>query len=152
MKKLTTIVTAALLLFSVSAFASNGDEVTAKVKFAFEKDFTKAKNVYWKKTDDFYFASFIMNDFIVDAAYNEEAELVGTSRKIAIVQLPLSISLTLSQKYSDYTVSDDATELTCNGETKYFVTVVNEKQILRLHCISNGDVSVDKKIMTMFNF
>ena len=54
--------------------------------------------------------------------------------------------MTLSQKYSDYTVSDDATELTCNGETKYFVTVVNEKQILRLHCISNADVSVVKKI------
>lgn len=146
MKKLTTIATAALLLFSVSAFASNGDEVTAKVKFAFEKDFTKAKNVNWKKTGDFYFASFIMNDFIVDAAYNEEGELIGISRKIAIEQLPLSISLALSQKYSGYTISEDATELTFNGETKYFVTVVNAKQALRLQCMSNGDVSVDKKI------
>ena len=87
-----------------------------------------------------------MNDFIVDAAYNEEGELVGTSRKITIEQLPLSISLTLSQKYSEYTLSDDATELTCNGETKYFVTVTNAKQTLRLHCMSNGDISVDKKI------
>ncbi len=146
MKKLTTIVTAALLLFTVSAFASNGDEVTAKVKFAFEKDFTKAKNVNWKKTGDFYFASFIMNDFIVDAAYNEEGELVGTSRKIAIEQLPLSISLALAQNYGEYTLSDDATELTSNGETKYFVTVANAKQTLRLHCMPNGDISVDKKI------
>ena len=54
MKKLTTILTAIVLLFAASAFALNGEQVTAKVKFAFEKNFTKAKNVNWKKTGDFF--------------------------------------------------------------------------------------------------
>jgi hypothetical protein len=37
MKKVTTILTAMILLFSVTAFASEGEKVTAKVKLAFEK-------------------------------------------------------------------------------------------------------------------
>ena len=83
MKKVTTILTAIILLLSITAFASEGETVTAKVKLAFEKDFVKAKDVNWKKTGEFYFASFSMNDALVDAAYNEDGELVGTSRKIS---------------------------------------------------------------------
>jgi hypothetical protein len=146
MKKVTTILTAMILLFSVTAFASEGEKVTAKVKLAFEKDFVKAQDVNWKKTGEFYFASFIMNDVVVDAAYNEEGELVGTSRKIATAQLPLILSLALSQKYSQYTLPTEATELNYDGETHYFVTVKNSKKTLRLNCKPNGEVTIDKKI------
>ena len=45
MKKLISILTAIVLLFSATAFASGGKKVTAKVKVAFEKDFKKAENV-----------------------------------------------------------------------------------------------------------
>ena len=146
MKKLITILTATVLLFSATAFASAGDKVTAKVKVEFEKDFQKAQNVSWEKTGDFYFASFVMNDLSVNAAYNETGELIGTSRKIATSQLPLTISLALSQKYSGYTIHEDATEISFDGETHYFVTVANAKQTLRLNFRTNGEVSVDKKI------
>jgi hypothetical protein len=146
MKKVTTILTAIILLFSVTAFASEGEKVTAKVKLAFEKDFIKAKDVNWKKKGEFYFASFIMNEVLVDAAYNEDGELVGTSRNISTAQLPLVLSLILSQKYGQYTISAEATELSYNGETHYYVTVLNWKQALRLNCKPNGEVTIDKKI------
>jgi len=146
MKKVTTILTAMILLFSVTAFASEGDNVTAKVKLAFEKDFVKAKDVNWKKTGEFYFASFSMNDALVDVAYNEEGELVGTSRKISTTQLPLILSVVLSQKYGQYTMPVEATELSYDGQIHYYVTVVNSTQTLRLNCKPNGEVSIDKKI------
>ena len=146
MKKLITILTAIVLLFSATAFAAAGEKVTPKVKVAFEKDFQKAENVSWQNIKDIYFASFTMNDVIVNAAYNAEGELVGTSRKIAAVQLPLTISLALSKKYSDYTLQDDATEISFDDETHYFVTVANTKQTLRINCRTNGELTIDKKV------
>ena len=87
-----------------------------------------------------------MNDALVDAAYNEDGELVGTSRKISTTQLPLFLSLILSQKYGQYTMPGEATEISYDGETHYYVTAINSKQTLRLNCKPNGEVTIDKKI------
>lgn len=146
MKKLITIFTTIILLFSATAFAAGGEKVTAKVKVAFEKDFKKAENVSWQNIKDIYFASFTMNDIIINAAYNAEGELVGTSRKIAAAQLPLTISLVLSKKYSDYTLQEDATEISFDDEIHYFVRVASTKQTLRLNCNTNGEITIDKKV------
>lgn len=146
MKKVTTILTAIVLLFSATAFATKGDSVTDQVKGAFEKDFGKTRNVTWQKNGDFYFASFLMNDMAVNAAYNDDGQLVGTSRKIALTQVPLSVSLALSEKYSQYTIPDQVTELTFDGDTMYQVFVSDEKKTLQLKIRANGDISVEKKI------
>ena len=45
-----TVLAAAILLFSTSAFAVGGDSnVSDKVKLAFEKDFKKVTDVSWTK-------------------------------------------------------------------------------------------------------
>ena len=134
------------MLFTTIAFASEESKITANVKEAFEKDFQKVKNVNWEKAKDYYFASFTFNDLDLNAVYNEEGELIGTSKKIATAQLPLNISLTLSQKCNDYLMQEYATELSGNGEAHYLVTVSNAKKILQLNFRSNGEVTVDKKI------
>ena len=59
MKKLTTVLTAIVMLFATSAFATDGDNVTAKVAAAFKTDFSQVNNVSWEKTSDFYFTFFI---------------------------------------------------------------------------------------------
>jgi hypothetical protein len=134
------------LLVASSAFATSGPEkVSQQVKAAFEKNFTGAVNVNWEKSESFYFAYFELNAKSVSAAYNENGELVGTSRVITTTQLPLNVSLSLTNKYGDYTVDKTATELTFDGQTSYFVTAENSKQIVRLKCTSNGDVTVENK-------
>ncbi len=145
MKKFATVLTAIVMLFATSSFAMDGDNVTAKVKAAFETDFSKAKQVNWEKISDFYFASFQLNDVSIDAAYNEEGELVGTSRKIASAQIPLSVSLELAKKYFEYTISEHAYELNFEGQTSYYITAENSKQALSLKCYSNGDIEVTSK-------
>lgn len=146
MKKVTTILTAIVLLFSATAFAAKGNTVTEQVNGAFENDFVKAKNVTWQKTGDFYFASFDMSGFAVNAAYDDEGHLVGTSRTIATALLPLSVSMALSQKYSQYTVPEKVTELTYDSDIKYQIFVSNEKKTLELRIRANGEISVEKKI------
>ncbi len=145
MKKFATVLTAIVMLFATSSFAMDGDNVSAKVKAAFENDFSKAKQVNWEKVSDFYFASFELNNAGVNAAYNEEGELVGTSRKIDAAQMPLAVSLELAKKYGEYTIAGHAFELTFEGQTSYYITADNSKQVLNLKCYSNGEINVESK-------
>jgi hypothetical protein len=145
MKKIKTVLTAIVMLLSISSFATDPGNVSSVVKAAFESDFTKASVVTWQKTDAFYFASFLLNNVNVEAAYTETGELIGTSRRITAEQMPLSISLALAQKYKGYQVDNSVTELTFASVTRYYVTVSNEKQALRLKCLADGDIQVEKK-------
>jgi hypothetical protein len=147
MKKIKTVLTAIVMLWSFSSFATDPepDKVTPVVKMAFENDFAKASAVKWAKTEDFYFASFLLNNVKVDAAYTETGELIGTSRIILANQMPLSISVALAEKYKGYQVDDAVTELTFASATRYYVTVSNEKQLLRLKCLNDGVIEVESK-------
>ena len=145
MKKLATVLTAIVMLFATSAFATDGDNVTAKVAAAFKTDFSQVNNVSWEKTSDFYFATFQFNNITVDAAYNEDGELVGTARKIAFTQLPLNVTLQLSKKFGEYKVAAEASELNYEGQTSYYLTVENDKQVVKLKCYSNGEIDVESK-------
>lgn len=146
MKKLQTILAAAALLVATSAFAANGPEkINAVVKKAFTQQFSAASNVSWEKTDDFYFAYFKVNNRELSAAYNENGELVGTSKILAAEELPLSVSLSIADKYCGYKVAKTATEITYDNETSYYISVENEKHTLKLKCLANGDISVSSK-------
>lgn len=146
MKKIKTVLTAIIMLLSISSFATEPENVSPVVKAAFESNFTKARVVNWQKTDEFYFASFLLDNVNVEAAYTETGELIGTSRKITADEMPLSISLALAQKYKGYQVDNSVTELTFASVTRYYVTVSNEKQALRHKCLSDAEMQVENKV------
>lgn len=147
MKKLTTILAAGMLLVSVSAFAgdSNETKATSKVEKSFQKDFSKASNISWEKSHNVYIAHFEVNNVTIEAAYNEEGELVATSRGFEAADLPLVVSLAISKKYPGYDVAKKGEEITYERETNYYINVGNDKEVLKLKCSVNGDISVDKK-------
>lgn len=145
MKKFKTVLTAIAMLFATSSFATEPVTVTPVVKSAFENDFPKAGQVNWEKTDAFYFASFTLNDAIVDAAYTEEGMLVGTSRRIDSGQMPLGILLAIDENYEGYKIGKSAIELTFKGLTRYYVTVENGQETVKLKCYSSGEIRVEQK-------
>ncbi len=146
MKKFKIVLTAIVMLFASSAFAMEPENVSPKVKAAFESDFSKASKISWEKTSDFYFASFTLNNVRIDAAYNEDGELLGTARVISAEQMPLSVSLAIAEKFAGYKVEKTAIELTYEGQTRYYISGENETQIVKLKCFSNADVEVESKI------
>jgi hypothetical protein len=153
MKKIKTVLTAIVMLLSISSFATetkkgspDPEKVTPVVKAAFENDFSKATLVKWDKTDEFYFASFLLNNVKVDAAYTENGELIGTSRRIAADQMPLSIAVALADNYGGYEVDNSVVELTHQSVTRYYVTVTNKTQTVKLKCYSNGELEVESRI------
>ena len=59
--------------------------------------------------------------------------------------MPLSISVALADKYSGYEVDNSVIELTFASVTRYYVTVSNNSQTVKLKCFSNGDLEVEGK-------
>lgn len=146
MKKLKTMFAAVAILLATSAFASPGPEkISERVKAEFEKNFTGALNVNWEKKDDFYFASFKLNEKEVSAAYNESGELLGVSRVIETSQLPLNVSLAIANSYKDYAVANNVSEIVFDGQTNYYVNVETSQKVLKLKCNSYGEITVERK-------
>lgn len=145
MKKIKIVLTAIVMLLSFSSFANDPEKITPAVKAAFESSFSKATMVTWEKKDDFYFASFLLNNVKVEAAYTESGELLGTSRRISADQIPLNISLAVTNKYAGYEVGKSVIEINYEGATSYYITVTNENQIVKLKCSNNGELEVESK-------
>lgn len=147
MKKLATVFAATAMLFSASAFAGDNNETkaTSKVEKSFQKDFSQAANISWEKSHNVYIAHFDVNAVSIEAAYNEDGELVATSKVINAADLPLTISLSVSKKYPGYEVAKKGEEITYEGETNYYLNVGNDREVLKLKCSVNGGIIVDKK-------
>ncbi len=145
MKKLSTILAAALLLTTSVFAAKDPEKVNAAVKKAFAQQFSAASDIIWEKKSDFYFVYFKLNDKDLSAAYNESGELVGASKIIKTEELPMYVTMAVSEKYCGYSVAKTATEITYEGNTSYYITVENEKQVLKLKCFGNGEINVESK-------
>ena len=104
MKTLATILTAVVIFISANSFTS-ADPVSDKIKVAFAKNFSTASDVQWEKINNNYFAVFTLNNQNASAAYNEEGELLATSRTITLSQMPINIPVELQNQYPHYTFS-----------------------------------------------
>ena len=147
MKKLATVLAATAMLLSASAFTkdSNETKATSKVEKSFGKDFSNATNTSWEKKSNIYIAHFDLNNVSIEAAYNEDGELIATSRKVDAADMPLAISLEIAKKYSGYEVAKKAEEITFEKQTNYYINIGNSKEVLKLKCSVNGELVVDKK-------
>ncbi|MEJ7587259.1 MAG: hypothetical protein WKI04_06825 [Ferruginibacter sp.] len=150
MKKLFNILTAALLLFSSVVFATGSgkfnENVNARVKASFVKDFSAASNVSWKKIRDCYVATFTVNDTEINAAYNEDGVLVGTSREMETSQLPICVTLALANKYQGYTISQKTLELSFEGITNYYLWAENDRHFVKVKSSITGNIEVENKV------
>jgi hypothetical protein len=143
MKKI--IMTLAIVASSLFAFA--GDEVGNVNKLvlnSFNREFTTAQNVKWTAGADYYKASFILNDQYISAFYNTNGELMGMTRYISSLNLPLKLQNGIRGDYSDYWISD-LFELSDNEGTHYYITLEKADSKIVLRSIDNADWSVFKK-------
>jgi hypothetical protein len=143
MKKLAIILTAVVLFFSASAFANKSDDIPGKVKNSFQKDFSSALNVTWEKNDNLYFANFSWNSSDIKAVFNADGDLLSTSRKVNIAELPLKISMAVEKKYNGYKIEDNAIELVTDDQTVYHFAISNGKEEIKLTSDANGNIETE---------
>ena len=138
MKKLITAVVLSSILLINTAFANKNETVNYKVETAFKQEFVDAKDVSWQKTNNYYKASFKMDNQVVTAYFTPEGEFMGVIHNILSTQLPINLQTTLKNEYDGYWITE-LFEFARHDGNDYFVTIQNADQVITLQ--SNGGSS-----------
>lgn len=142
MKKM--IITLAIAVSTLGAFAGE-ENVSPKVLDAFKNEFNTAKEVEWTAGSNYYKAAFTYNDKHVFAYYNMDGELLGLTRYISPVDLPLNLQNSPKKSYTDYWISD-LFEVAKNDGTGYYITLENADTKIILKASDGNEWSVYQKI------
>ena len=141
MKKMILVL--AITISTLSAFASD-EKISAKVLDAFKTEFTTAKEVSWTAGENYYRAAFTFNDQHVQAFYSLEGELIGLTRYITSLDLPMNLQTSLKKSYTDYWISD-LFEVTKSDSTGYYITLENADSVIIMKATATDNWSVYKK-------
>lgn len=119
MKRFIFSISLALSLFSLQAFASDGN--TPDVLNIFYKKFRTAENVNWSTVDDMLRIGFTSNGRQQYAYYSND-DLVVLATEIKEEELPADMKQQLHEDYKEFTVSR-VYELTRNNLKEYCVVI-----------------------------
>lgn len=144
MKKI--IITLAVVISSFSAFAT--EEVNSIVLKAFNKEFAGVKGVHWTSINGYYKAAFVFNDQHITAFYQTNGELLGLSKNISSLDIPISLQVKLKNNYSDYWISN-LLEISNKEGTSYYITVEKADFKLVLKSIDFDNWTPFKKVVKM---
>jgi len=119
-----------------SGFAYPSERVSPKVLASFKSEFSNAKNVEWETGNNYFSATFSLNEQRVFAYYAVNGELMSIARYISPVQLPINLFSNLKNDYSKFWISD-LFEVSSSEGLNYYVTLetADTKLVLRS---SNG--------------
>jgi len=137
------ILTLAIAISSFAAFAKD-TKVNTAVLNSFNSDFADAKEVNWSSGTGFYKASFIYNEKYVTAYYSFKGEMLGFSRNISSLDLPMNLQASLKKDYSGRWISE-LFELADQDGTSYYITLEQADTKVILKSINGGSWSVYKK-------
>src|SRR5262245_58337268 len=111
-----------LLLAAAVSNAYPSEKVSPKVLASFKAEFTNATEVQWETGNNYFRASFTMNEQRVFAFYDLDGQLLSISRYISSFQLPVTLFSNLKNQYSDYWISD-LFEVSNSEGLHYYVTL-----------------------------
>ena len=138
MKRIFFTLTMALSLISFSSFAGDDNGVSDHVIKAFQHSFNTAKQVTWTVSDDYFKADFQLNGQAVAAYYNPDGNLIGVTRNISSLQLPITLQASLKRSYDGYWISD-LFEMANEEGTTYYITVENGDTKTILKSTTDGE-------------
>ena len=146
MKKI--LLTAALAVAVItSSFATDIDvKVDKHIQSAFQKEFASAFNPRWESIGaGLMHVTFTQNGNVMDAYYNEDAQLVSLARFVEADQVPLLVSKAINEKFNGSIVTD-IRELVSQNETSYLVTARNEHRVVIARVYPSGSIQIVKKV------
>ena len=142
MKKI--IFVAGFLMIMMSGWAYPSERVSQKVLASFKNEFTTAQDVQWETGDNYFKATFTMNEQRIFAFYNVGGELLSVARYISSTQLPVNLFTYLKNDYSKYWISD-LFEVSNSEGLHYYVTLETADSKLVMQSSNGGSWSTYSK-------
>jgi hypothetical protein len=144
MKK-TILATAVMLVTGVAgAFAKTDDGINQRVANAFHKEFISAQQVSWQQENTLVKATFILNNQVLFAYYDQDGGLIAVVRNILSDHLPILLQAELRREYKNFWITD-LFELATENQTTYFVRIKNADQDIILQSDGMGEWTTYKK-------
>ena len=143
MKKLLAIALS-LVLFASTSFA--GDKPTdKKVAETFTRFFASAQSISWNQTTNYTQANFLMNGQFLSAYFALNARMLGVSRNLTSLELPLMLIADLKKNYDGFWITELFEYVTPDSDA-YYVTLENADKKLILKS-NSGKFSVYKNLV-----
>ena len=127
------------------ASSATGTSAAKKINYQilqrFKGDFKDASNINWTITSTFAKADFLQDEEKVEAFYDLDGVLIGTSYHISLNELPKEAKKILATRYAQYNVTE-VIRYEGMEEAAYYIATedIKEKVVFRLS--GNKDVSV----------
>ena len=142
--RIVGLVVLTMVMFT-TAFATNtGDNVNARALSTFSRKFSDAKEVSWYKAENYYKATFKMNEQVYTAFISDQGEWMGVSRNLLSYQLPINLQSDLKKDYAQYWITE-LFEFATDEGTLYYLVVENGDQKVTLKTSGSASWSVFKK-------
>ena len=115
-----------VMIFTVMGTNAFANEIIVKqeVLNAFKSEYSSAKEVNWTVGDNYYRASFTMNDQRLFAFYNIDGEFLALTRYVSSLQLPENIQNSLKKYFREKWITDLFEVVNSEG-TMYYATLEN---------------------------
>jgi hypothetical protein len=145
MKKLSII---ALIVLTVTSTCFAGDPTALHFKGAenFMKAFPQATEVNYLVKQKYTEVNFTWNSLKLQAFFDREGNLIGTSRSIAVSELPLATQMQLKERYAGYEAISAIEFDHADTGLSYYVTVENSERTYVLNVFTDGTIVVFKKM------
>ena len=124
MKKIITLI-AVLATFACTLYAHEPDSVNPRIIAVFNKTFAGATNVKWETIDTYARATFTVQGQSMYVYFSPDARQHIVTRQLAPDQLPINLSTQLNEIVEGGKIVE-LFEVLSNGETTYYVSVLNE--------------------------
>ena len=142
MKKIVLVLGLVATMGVCSAYPS--EKVSQKVLASFKTEFTSAKDVEWETGNNYFKATFTMNEQRIFAYYNVDGQLLSIARHISSIQLPVNLYTALKNDHSKYWISD-LFEVSNSEGLHYYVTLETADSKLVMHSGNGGSWSTYSK-------
>ena len=141
----TLFISLMLLLGSTAVFAITPPDVNEKVLKAFHETFKNPENVAWHEYDYYYEVSFKQDEIKTRVRYDEQGNMIGTTRYYTEKELQPHIVSKIRSKYpkrSIYGVTEIFSE---ENNIEYYITLQDEKHWYTVKANAMGDLQQTEK-------
>ncbi|HLD52314.1 MAG TPA: hypothetical protein VJA82_03345 [Sediminibacterium sp.] len=136
------ILIASAILVSTSSFATT--TTSSNDKGNLKSLLGKVSNVQWKSAANFEKASVVIEEQKVEVFYNQEGDLIGSTRYQDFDKLPKNAIKTITSKYTfpEYNLQECIVFTNGYNEATYYVSMTTETDYLVLAITEYGEVSI----------
>jgi hypothetical protein len=145
MKKVS-IIALMVLTIATSAFAGDKNALDFKGADAFIKMYPHATRVVYEVKKEFTQVSFNWNNLDLQAFYDKQGNLIGTSRNIEISALPLPYVMNINKDFEGFNIIEAIEFDHAQNGMSYYVSIRNPEKTYVLNVSPDGDISVFKKM------